>query len=126
MQQIADSVQNTDKRRVFSDYQGLAIWLREKGAYAEQLGIGFAYTLGTGTTSRLDDMLELPIEIVLTRLPKSTDSSYLSMLEFLRRAVSTLYYVEIVEAGLESEGLGVTRTVATLRVWVHGKVKADD
>lgn len=125
MQQIADNVQNADKRRVFGDYQGLAIWLREKGVYAEQLGLGFSYSLGDGVPSKIDDMLELPIEIALTTQPDGDNSSYLSMLEFLRRTVSTLYYVEIVEAALESKGSGVTRTVATLRVWVHGKVKAD-
>ncbi len=125
MEQLADNVANADERRVFSDYQGLAVWLREKGVYADQLGLAFSYSLGEGVPSRIDDMLELPIEIVLITQTGESEPAYLRMLEFLRRTVSTAYYVEIVDAALESEGSGVNRTVATLRVWVHGKVSAD-
>lgn len=126
MQSIADNVENADKRRVFTDFQGLANWLRQKREYADQLGLSFSYSLGEGRSSRIDDMLELPIKIVLTTKEAQNDRTYLRMLEFLRKAVSTLYYVEIVEAALESKGEGVTQTVAMLRVWVHATVKADD
>ena len=126
MNELANNVASADQRRVFRDYQGLAVWLREKGKYADQLDLGFAYTLGSAVPSRIDDMYELPIEITLSRKEGVSTSSYLSMLEFLRRTVSTLYYVEIVAAGLQSEGDGVTQTEATLRVWVHSKVSADE
>lgn len=126
MQEIADNVRNADKRRVFTDFQGLAIWLRQKGEYAEQLGLSFAYSLGEGRSSRIDDMLELPIEVVLTTSDAQDEQTYLRMLEFLRKTVSTLFYVEIVEASLESQGEGVTKTQAVLRVWVHGTVTAGE
>lgn len=126
MQSIADNVLNADKRRVFTDFQGLAIWLRQKGQYADQLGLRFSYSLGEGRSSRIDDMLELPIKVVLTTKEAQDDQTYLRMLEFLRKAVSTLYYAEIVAASLESKGEGVTQTVATLRVWVHATVTAGD
>lgn len=124
MLQIADNVRNADERRVFGDFQGLAVWLRQKNQYADQLGLSFSYSLGEGRSSRIDDMLELPVEVVLTVNEGEQEQTYLRMLEFLRKTVSTLYYAEIVEAALESEGDGVTRTVATLRVWVHGTVQA--
>jgi len=124
MQQVADNVRDADERRVFGDFHGLAVWLRQKSQYADQLGLGFSYTLGEGRSSRIDDMLELPVEITLTVKDGDQEQTYLRMLEFLRKTVSTLYYAEIVEAALESEGEGVTRTVATLRVWVHGTVRA--
>ncbi|MEN7344011.1 MAG: hypothetical protein AAAFM81_13755 [Pseudomonadota bacterium] len=126
MNELANNVASADQRRVFRDYQGLALWLREKGKYAEQLELGFSYTLGGAVPSRIDDMYELPIDITLSSVEGATTSSYLSMLEFLRRTVSTLYYVEIVSAGLQSEGAGVTQTQATLRVWVHSQVSADE
>ncbi len=124
MQAIEDSVQNADQRRVFVDYRGLAVWLREKSIYAEQLGLNFAYTLGEGSPSRIEDMLEVPIELVLSGSEDATQT-YLHVLEFLRRLVSTLYYVEIVEASLEGEGSGASRVTATLRVWVHATVNVD-
>ncbi|MEL7537086.1 MAG: hypothetical protein AAFZ58_03100 [Pseudomonadota bacterium] len=127
METIADSVENADKRRVFVDYRGLAVWLREKSVYAEQLGLGFSYTLGSGQASRIEDMLEVPIELTLTGAEGTQESSqtYLHVLEFMRRLVSTLYYVEIVEASLEGEGDGAKTVTALLRVWVHATVNVD-
>ncbi|MEO0574254.1 MAG: hypothetical protein AAF004_02240 [Pseudomonadota bacterium] len=124
MQQISDKVQNADTRRVFVDYRSLAIWLREKGVYAEQLGLEFSYVLGEGQASEIDDMLELPIDVSL-RGTASVDDVYLRALEFLKRVVGTAWYVEIVEASLSGGGSGAQSVDATLRVWVHASVRAE-
>ena len=127
MQSLESSVATADKRRVFVDYRGLAVWLREKSIYAEQLGLAFSYTLRAGQPSRIEDMLEVPIELTLTSAgsAESSAQTYLHVLEFLRRLVSTLYYVEIVEATLAGEGDGATNVTALLRVWVHATVNVD-
>lgn len=124
MQQISDKVQNADTRRVFVDYRSLAIWLREKGVYADQLGLQFAYVLGDGQASEIEDMLELPIDITL-RGSATVDDVYLRALEFLKRVVGTAWYVEIVEASLKGSGSGAQSVNATLRVWVHSSVRAE-
>ena len=127
MESLESSVQRADQRRVFVDYRGLADWLREKSIYAEQLGLNFSYTLGSVQASRIEDMVEVPIELTLGRSETSGDASqtYLHVLEFLRRLVSTLYYVEIVEATLAGDGDGATSVTALLRVWVHATVNVD-
>lgn len=123
MSSIAQSVQSVDQRRVFVDYRGLAQWLAEKGEFAEQLDLEFTYTLQPGSLSSIENMLEVPIEVVITTSEESSDQTYLHFLEFMRHMVSSLWYVEIVEATIESEGGGANRMVVMLRVWVHGTVE---
>ncbi|MEM7611189.1 MAG: hypothetical protein AAF270_05905 [Pseudomonadota bacterium] len=124
MKSLEDSVTTADQRRVFVDYRSLADWLREKGDFARQLGLEFSYTLGAGRVSKIEDMLEVPV-VVSLRSPADATQTYLHVLEFLKRLVSTLWYVEIAEASLEGEGQGATSVNATLRVWVHGRIKVE-
>ncbi len=123
MSSIAERVQTADRRRVFVDYRGLAQWLREKDEFADKLDLSFAYTLQSGAPSSIENMLEVPIEVVITTREESADQTYLYFLEFMRYLVSSLWYVEIVGATIESEGQGANRMVVTLRVWVHGTVR---
>ncbi len=123
MRSLAESVQNADQRRVFVDYRGLAQWLREKSEFAEQIDLVFSYTLQAGKASSIENMLEVPIEVVITTNEASADQTYLHFLEFMRYMVSSMWYVEIVEAAIESEGGGARQMTVMLRVWVHGTVR---
>ncbi|MEL6869513.1 MAG: hypothetical protein AAFO81_06910 [Pseudomonadota bacterium] len=124
MQALKDKVQNADTRRVFVDYRSLAIWLREKGTYAAQLGLEFSYVLGETSASEIEDMLQVPIQVSL-RGTQDQSEVYLRALEFLKRVVGTAWYVEIVDASLEGDGRGAEAVKATLRVWVHTSVRAE-
>lgn len=119
MQDLQNSVQLADTRRVFLDYRRLALWLSEKNEYANQLGLKFSYRLGDREASDIDDMFEVPIDVRLVAAP-DVEQVYQRALEFLKRVVGTAYYVEISEATLRGDGAGADELVATLRVWVHG------
>ncbi len=123
MQSLKESVQSADTRRVFLDYRALAVWLSEKASFAEQLGLEFSYTLGDSEASAIEGMLEVPIMMVLGS-EISNEQVYLRALEFLKRVVSTPFYVELSETTLRGEGKGARELNATLRVWVHSTVKA--
>lgn len=124
MKSIEDSVNTADERRVFVDYRSLATWLGEKSDFANQLGLEFSYSLGTSRASKIENMLEVPVAVSLKAVP-GTEQTFLHTLEFLKRLVSTLWYVEIAEASLQGEGRGATSVNATLRVWVHGRVRVE-
>ncbi|MEL7297750.1 MAG: hypothetical protein AAGJ86_08790 [Pseudomonadota bacterium] len=125
MQQLKDKVQRADQRRVFTDFQSLAIWLREKSRFADQLGLTFAYQLGEAKPAAIEDMLQVPISLNLKGRP-DTQELYLRALEFLKLIVSTAWYVEIIDARLEGNGISSQGVDATLRVWVHGSVAGDN
>ncbi|MEO0614828.1 MAG: hypothetical protein AAFY69_01700 [Pseudomonadota bacterium] len=123
MKALEQSVASADTRRVFLDYRSLAIWLREKAAFAEQLGLEFGYSLGGSEASQIEDMYEVPVLVTLSSNAENGEA-YLRTLEFLKRVVSTPFYVEITETALTGEGRGARQLQATLRVWVHSSVKA--
>lgn len=123
MKALEQSVASADTRRVFLDYRSLAIWLREKAVFAEQLGLEFGYNLGGSEASQIEDMYEVPVMVTLSSNAENGEA-YLRTLEFLKRVVSTPFYVEITEAALTGEGRGARQLQATLRVWVHSSVKA--
>lgn len=123
MKALEQSVARADTRRVFLDYRSLAVWLREKAVFAEQLDLEFAYNLGGSEASQIDDMYEVPVLVTLSS-SAADGEAYLRTLEFLKRVVSTPFYVEISEAALTGEGRGARELKATLRVWVHSSVKA--
>jgi hypothetical protein len=125
MAALKENVANADTRRVFLDYRSLAVWLQEKSLFAEQLGLDFRYTLGERSTARIDDMYEVPISATINGPTAQTDT-YLRALEFLKRVISTPYYVEISKASLEGQGDGARELTTTLRVWVHSSVRAGD
>lgn len=123
MKALEQSVARADTRRVFLDFRTLAVWLREKAVFAEQLDLEFAYSLGGSEPSQIDDMYEVPVLVTLSSTAGNGEA-YLRTLEFLKRVVSTPFYVEITEATLKGEGRGARELKATLRVWVHSSVKA--
>lgn len=123
MQQLKDKVRRADQRRVFNDFQGLAVWLREKSRFADLLGLTFSYQLGEAESAEIDDMLQVPISLSLKGRP-DTKELYLRALEFLKLVVSTAWYVEIIDARLEGNGVSSQGVDATLRVWVHGSIAA--
>lgn len=125
MQEIRQGIASADRRRVFADYQSLANWLREKNAYAKQVNLGFSYTLGEGQAANIDNTLEIPVSITLAPITESNSQSYFQMMEFARHMVSTLWYVDIQEASVESTGAGVTKMTTKISVWVHGMVNSD-
>ncbi|MEM7082034.1 MAG: hypothetical protein AAF465_04830 [Pseudomonadota bacterium] len=125
MKELAETVESTDRRRVFVDYRGIANWLREKSAFAEQIDLDFSYTMDTGSASSIENMLEVPIQVVITAMDNSEEQTFLHFLEFMRYLASSPWYVEIVESTIESEGEGATKLTVMLRVWVHGKVPHD-
>lgn len=126
MSEITDLVASVDSRRVFSDYRSLASWLTQKGDYAAQLDLNLSYTLGEGQSGKIDNMLEVPIYVSIKPADSSSDQLYLQILEFMRKMVSTGWYVDIQEAGMESNGDQAGGMTALLRVWVHGDTPADN
>ncbi|MEL7311134.1 MAG: hypothetical protein AAFN07_06465 [Pseudomonadota bacterium] len=122
MEALERSVETADTRRVFLDYQNLAVWLTEKSFYANQLNLEFGYVLGESEPSAIAGMVEVPIEVTLEG--SKSDQVYLRALEFMKRVVGTAYYVEITEATVRGNGSGAEHLDATLRVWVHTTVKA--
>lgn len=121
MQALQRSVETADTRRVFLDFQNLAVWLTEKSQFAEQLNLEFGYQLRDAEPSAIEGMVEVPVEITLAG--SGTKQVYLRALEFMKRVVGSAYYVEISETAVKGNGDGAESLDATLRVWVHSTVK---
>lgn len=125
MNEINEGIKSADKRRIFSDFQGLAIWLNDKGNYANQLDLSFEYHLEEGTRAQIDNTLEIPIAITLKPKDQDANSAYFQLMEFTRRMLSTPFFVNIQETRVESSGEGATELQTKISVWVHEQVHTD-
>ncbi|MEM9056449.1 MAG: hypothetical protein AAGD86_03170 [Pseudomonadota bacterium] len=126
MQALRDSVANADRRRVFLDYATLADWLRAERSVARAMELDFAYTLTTHDTSRMPNVDEVTVTIRVHVPTQHEASAYPDLMRFLREMIRTPWYVEIMDASINSDSRGARDLEARLRIWVHDKVNADD
>lgn len=106
---------------IFPDYARLAGWLSEQSRIAKGFSLSMLYTMKAAEPSNIANVSEQPIEMEIVANKSGLKNSYLRMLEFTKRMVDDQWHLEITNASMSSDGVGVSSFMIAIRVWVRDK-----